>query len=357
MSSLKAMKLSELVEHANKQAEELRNKKPEALAKDDATEKDDEMKGVESALADRIMGKLGYPAVLPPYYGYPYAGPLAAGYPSPYYPYDPETAAAVAAVNGLHGAIVKYEYDNAIAGLVHPSVEAVHHILDTITDTKGMAGKGASDKAAKEDSSFVQLEGEPVGVNPTLVPNDMADADLEQRNYVIDGVNGFDLVQTGDFLSTENDPDYVASDALSTPTAHYPRPRLTTIQADERGAIPVLVHPESMLLPTVTQTGVAYETLFQGNTMVIGPDELIITQLADDVTAPDEDDSVVLQVNGVPVLVHPESMLMPTVSQSGTSSMRIFPTGTITIGADEVSAAQASEPAALTMIDGSVRMV
>jgi hypothetical protein len=106
------------------------------------------MKAVESALADRVMQKLGYPenGTLPPYYGYPYH-PLAA-YPYPYYPYTPETAAAVAAINGLHGAIMKYEYDNAIAGLVAPSVAAVSHILETITDTSGMAGKKESEEAA-----------------------------------------------------------------------------------------------------------------------------------------------------------------------------------------------------------------
>jgi len=41
--------------------------------------------------------------------------------------------------------------------------------------------------------SFVQTkeEGVPVYVNPTLIPNDMAEADMGQRNYVIDGMDGF----------------------------------------------------------------------------------------------------------------------------------------------------------------------
>lgn len=128
-----------------------------ALGQDDLVSKDSEMKAVEAALADRIVAKLGgYPenGPLPPYYGYPYYGPLV-GYPYSYYPYDAETAGAVAAINGLHGAIMKYEYDNAIAGMVAPSVSAVSHILETITDTSGMAGKGKTDEAPATEA-FVQ---------------------------------------------------------------------------------------------------------------------------------------------------------------------------------------------------------
>jgi hypothetical protein len=46
----------------------------------------------------------------------------------------------------------------------------------------------------------LQLEeqGVPVLVQPTLLKNDVADADLEQRNYVIDGINGIDFTQLGD---------------------------------------------------------------------------------------------------------------------------------------------------------------
>jgi len=198
---------------------------------------------------------------------------------------------------------MKAEAEAAITALVPPIYPAVNAILDAKIREK-LDGDKKEEKEEKEDA----------------------------------------LLMTSDFLSTENDPDYVAEDALSTPTAHYPRPRLTTIQSDERGAVPVLVHPESMLMPTVVQTGIAYETMFNGNTMVVGADDLTITQLADDVTAPDEDDSVTLQVNGVPVLVHPESMLLPTVDQSGAKSMRIFTNGgTMVIGADEISATQTKD--------------
>lgn len=43
--------------------------------------------------------------------------------------------------------------------------------------------------------------------------------------------------------------------------------------------VPVLVHPESMLLPDVTQTGIAFETIFPTGTLVVGPDEISVVQL------------------------------------------------------------------------------
>lgn len=44
---------------------------------------------------------------------------------------------------------------------------------------------------------FVQTEAEgvPVYVNPKLLPNEAADVDLTQRDYIIDGMNGIDFLQ------------------------------------------------------------------------------------------------------------------------------------------------------------------
>ena len=100
--------------------------------------------------------------------------------------------------------------------------------------------------------------------------------------------------------------------------------------------MPVLVHPESMLLPDVTQSGASSMVIFPTGTLTIGADEVSAVQT----NMEDPEDAVVLQVNGVPITVNPESMLLPDVTQSGASSMVIFPTGTMTIGADEVSAVQ-----------------
>ena len=102
--------------------------------------------------------------------------------------------------------------------------------------------------------------------------------------------------------------------------------------------VPVLVHPESML----KSNEMAASRIFSSGTIVIGADEVTASQTKEDNMS---EESVVLQVNGVPVEVNPESMLMPTVTQSGTASMRIFPTGSITIGTDEITAVQKSAPA------------
>ena len=44
---------------------------------------------------------------------------------------------------------------------------------------------------------FVQTksEGVPVFVEPHLLTNEVSDADLLQKDYIIDGVNGIDFVQ------------------------------------------------------------------------------------------------------------------------------------------------------------------
>ena len=44
------------------------------------------------------------------------------------------------------------------------------------------------------------LDGPPVLVDPVLMTNSEAKTDLNQRNIVIDGVNGFDFLQYEDNL-------------------------------------------------------------------------------------------------------------------------------------------------------------
>ena len=77
---------------------------------------------------------------------------------------------------------------------------------------------------------FVQTnaEGVPVFVEPTLLVNEMADVDLKQRDITIDGVNGFDYVQLG-----------------SRATGELKRP-IDEMTLMVKG-VPVTVNPESML--------------------------------------------------------------------------------------------------------------
>jgi hypothetical protein len=50
-----------------------------------------------------------------------------------------------------------------------------------------------------------------------------------------------------------------------------------------------------------------------------------------------------MQIEGVPVLVHPESLLLPDVNQSGAAYDTIFENGTLTVGPDEIYAVQTGE--------------
>ena len=56
------------------------------------------------------------------------------------------------------------------------------------------------------ENSAVQLsaEGVPVLVMPKLLPNLAGDMDLRQRGYIIDGVDGYDLVQLKDDVPADD---------------------------------------------------------------------------------------------------------------------------------------------------------
>jgi len=78
----------------------------------------------------------------------------------------------------------------------------------------------------------------------------------------------------------------------------------------------------------------ASSRIFGDGTLTIGADEISVAQTNADLPK----DAVVLQVNGVPITVNPESMLLPNEM----ASTRVFAAGTLTLGSDEVSVAQKS---------------
>jgi len=49
-----------------------------------------------------------------------------------------------------------------------------------------------------EDDMVLQVNGVPVLVNPKLLPNEAAEIDLRLRDVIIDGVNGYDYLQLQD---------------------------------------------------------------------------------------------------------------------------------------------------------------
>lgn len=211
--------------------------------KEEAVAKDAEMKAIEEVLSKRILDRLTYD------YGYPYGNPH-------YFPINPELAYKIGSLRAYHDYVLGWELENAIAGLVAPSIEEVAKVLGAATNISGMKNAEEQKKAVAAApqppaAAQVQLEAEgvPVLVVPTLMENEASHEDLKQRNIMMDGVNGYDFVQT------------------------------------KAEGIPVLVNPESMIkTDTITDIGLGE--------MRIG---------LEDVTA--------LQVNGVPVYVNPESMI------------------------------------------------
>lgn len=157
--------------------------------------KDAEGKAIEKIVAQRIfdrIGRAGYPV-----YGY---------YPF-YYPYGPDIATEVAVLGAYHDVIARAAAINAVAGLVGPSADMALKILEgAVTPEKPKEGEAKEGDKPKEKAA-VQLEetGVPVLIEPHLLENEAEDVDLKQRDYIIDGINGIDFLQT----KTEGVPVYV----------------------------------------------------------------------------------------------------------------------------------------------------
>jgi hypothetical protein len=68
----------------------------------------------------------------------------------------------VAALKAYHDLILGYEAQNAIAGMVHPSVDVVKAALDAATVAKA----APSNSTLLEESVVLQVNGSPITVNP-----------------------------------------------------------------------------------------------------------------------------------------------------------------------------------------------
>jgi len=137
--------------------------------------------------------------------------------------------------------VLGYEGAHNIYGYLNPTLDDVHKVLDIVTDTSGMvagkngvpvpadpvnntgklgaevaaatsmvgsrAAEAASVEAkAPKEASLLQTsaEGVPVLVRPKLLPNEAAEMDLRQRDYIMDGVNGYDFVQLNDNIPEDD---------------------------------------------------------------------------------------------------------------------------------------------------------
>jgi len=277
--------------------------------------KDAEMKAIEEVLSKRILDRLTYD------YGYPYGNPH-------YYPINPELAYTIGSLRAYHDYVLGWELENAIAGLVAPSIEEVAKVLGAITNISGMKNAKEGEKAAAAApkapaaAGFVQLEAEgvPVLVQPTLLENEAFATDLKQRNIMMDGVNGYDFVQTkAEGIPVLVNPEsMIKTDTMEGVGLGEMQIGLedvnlvgTVLQVN---GVPVLVNPESMI-KTDTMTGVGM------GQMQIGLEDVELIQKE---KKPASDEMVVLQVNGVPVLVNPESMIKTdTMTGVGLGEMQI----------------------------------
>ena len=187
---------------------------------DDAAKKDADLKKIGEQLGKKVIDELTIYGVP---YGYPYYPYVPYG--SPYYS---DIAGIVASANAYYDYVRRYEAANAHAKLANAI--AYDNIVKAIAAAQNPAAPSSAVQAPPKQS-LLGTEGVPVYVNPVLRRNEAGDADLSQRDIIIDGVNGFNYLQTS--------------------------------------GVPVLVHPESMIMQnTEASTNLGFVD------MECGPDEL-----------------------------------------------------------------------------------
>lgn len=163
----------------------------------------------------------------------------------------------VAAVHSYHDMVLGYENAHNIFGYLVPTLDDVHKVLDIVTDTSGMvAGKG----------------GRPVPADPVNTT----------------GKLGAEVAAATSMVGAR-----VAEAAVAEAKA---APKESTLLQTSAEGVPVLVSPK--LLPNEA----ADMDLRQRGYIMDGVDGYDFVQLNDNVP----DDDMVLQVNGVPVLVNPK---------------------------------------------------
>ena len=183
----------------NKVNDSLKNPPKLAQNKDDAVKTAEELKVIEEAMAKRVMdritgapqyghnygpygsGDVPYPLPAASPYTYP-GNPYSYGYPG--YPYAYPLGGygvgdGVGALKAYHDLILGYEAQNAIAGMVHPSMDVVKAALDAATIVK--AAEPAKTEAPKnstllEESVVLQVNGSPITVNPETLLRSITEA-------------------------------------------------------------------------------------------------------------------------------------------------------------------------------------
>jgi hypothetical protein len=165
--------------------------------------KEHEMRGHEAALANHLYDRLLSGGYVKGYIGDRF---------EPVLPLPLDLIDQATAIKAYHDSVLGYDMIHHIVSAYAPHLQAVLDSIAKIVGSKGEAsGKNDTKKAEtkKEDAkpaadkkvqiptaSFVGLEteGVPVLVQPNLMKNTVGDADLDQRNYIVEGINGYDFV-------------------------------------------------------------------------------------------------------------------------------------------------------------------
>jgi hypothetical protein len=155
------------------------------------------MRAVEEYLADVIADRIVSEGYYRPSWRSPYWRPY---YPA-YRPYSSTLDYEIRRILSYHDYINKYEIVNRILShTLDPKLEEVLGVLYDLINGKGAASSGKAANATAPAKTLLQIEsqGVPVFVDPVLIKNEMTDADLSQRDYIIDGINGIAFTQVKD---------------------------------------------------------------------------------------------------------------------------------------------------------------
>ena len=162
------------------------------------------MRAVEAILADRIYNRIISEGL--------YRPDWRSAYYRPYYPsytayLSPSLSYEINRLLDYHDYIDRYGVVNHVLSYtLDPRLAEIIGVMhDVINKPKaGAAATPAATAPAAKTLLQTKAEGVPVYVDPALQPNTMGDADLSQRGYIIDGVDGIAFVQTEAQVNAKN---------------------------------------------------------------------------------------------------------------------------------------------------------
>jgi hypothetical protein len=86
--------------------------------------------------------------------------------------------------------------NKVIGHTLDPKLEEVIGVLYDLVNKNKAGADAKKDEPAKKSLIQTGAEGVPVYVDPVIMKNNLGESDLQQREYIIDGISGIDFVQT-----------------------------------------------------------------------------------------------------------------------------------------------------------------